>query len=114
MDVAILDIVRGTAAMTALALEYGFLAFAIGAATGKRALAIGVSTALAVAAYVLYVLGQLVHAITPWRGLSSFSQALDRGPVAATWPPGLIAMVAITVVATVVGILVFDRRDLHR
>jgi ABC-2 type transport system permease protein len=114
MDVAILDLVRGTVAMAVLALEYGFVAFAVGAATGRRGLAIGVSTALAVAAYVLYVLGQLVHGITPWRGFSSFSQALDRGPVGPTWPPGLLAMIGVAAAATIVGVVVFDRRDLHR
>jgi ABC-2 type transport system permease protein len=113
MDVAIWDLVRGTVAMAAIGLEYGFLAFAIGAATGRRGLAIGVATALAVASYVLYVLGQLVHGITPYRGLSSFSQALDRGPVGTTWPPGLVTMLAIAAVATVVGVVRFDRRDLH-
>jgi ABC-2 type transport system permease protein len=114
MDVAVLGLVRATAAITAIGFEYGFLAFALGAATGRRGLAIGIATVAAVAAYVLYVLSQLVHALAPWRGLSSFSQALDRGPVGGTWAPGIIALVAVAIVATVVGVVVFDRRDLHR
>jgi ABC-2 type transport system permease protein len=114
MKVGLADLVRGSATLTALALEYALLAFAVGAASGRRGIAIAVATGTAVATYVLFVLGQLLDSVRPWQGISSFTQALGHGPIGPTWSPGVLTMLAVGIVAVAVGTMVFDRRDLRR
>ncbi|MGZ4802553.1 MAG: ABC transporter permease subunit [Acidimicrobiia bacterium] len=114
MDVAFLDLVRGTTAMTALALEFGFIALAVGAALGRRSAAIAVTTTIAVGAYALYLLSQLVTAVHPWRSLSAFSLTLDHGPIGPEWSVGYLTLVLTGVVVLLGSFVVFDRRDLGR
>ncbi|HEX7745568.1 MAG TPA: ABC transporter permease subunit [Micromonosporaceae bacterium] len=106
------DLAGGALAMVLLGLEFGWLALAVGAATGRRALAIGVASAAAVAAYVLYVAGQLVDAVKPWQPLSPFQQALDGGPLGAGLPAayGWMPLAGAVVVALVLP--VFNGRDI--
>jgi ABC-2 type transport system permease protein len=95
-------------------VEYGALALAVGAATGRRALAIGVAGAAAVAAYVVYALALIVGSWERWQPLSPFHQALQGGPLGAGAPPaswGWLALGAVVVV--LVALPVFDRRDLR-
>ena len=106
------DAVSGSVAVGLLGIEFGWLALAVGAATGRRVLAISVAAALAVASYVLFVAGALVDAIEPWRPLSPFDQAVADGPLGAGLPASFV-WVALTAVAVVsVALPVFDRRDI--
>ncbi len=112
MGMTVGEVVRGGLAMAALGIEFGLVALAVGAARGRRAVAIAVATALAIAGYVLYVLGQLIHAVEPWRGISPFVQALDRGPIRPSWSAGPAVMILCGVVALAISIPVFERRDI--
>jgi ABC-2 type transport system permease protein len=112
MGMALLDVARGVVAMTALGIEFGLLALAVSAARGRRGLAIAVPTTVAVAGYVLYILGQIVEAVKPWRGASPFVQALDRGPIGPSWSPGYAVMIGVGVVVLAVAVPLFERRDL--
>jgi ABC-2 type transport system permease protein len=112
MDIAFLDLLRGTTPMTALGVEFGLIALAVGAATGRRSVAIGVTTTIAVGAYALYVLSQLVTAVHSWRALSAFTLALDHGPIGPDWSVGYLTLVLTGVVVLVGSFVVFDRRDL--
>jgi ABC-2 type transport system permease protein len=106
--------VNGSIAMVLMGVEYGALALAVGAATGRRALAIGVAGAAAVAAYVVYALALIVGSWERWQPLSPFHQALQGGPLGAGAPPaswGWLALGAVVVV--LVALPVFDRRDLR-
>lgn len=112
MDVAFFDAVRGTTAMTALGVEFGLIALAVGAATGRRSVAIGVTTTVAVGAYALYLLSQLVTSVHSWRSLSAFTVALDHGPIGPDWSVGYLTLVLTGVVVLVGSFVIFDRRDL--
>jgi ABC-2 type transport system permease protein len=114
LGIGVGDLLRGTAAMTALGLQFAAIALALGAATGRRAVAIGVSTSIGVAMYAWYVLAQLVEPVHGWRQLSSFTLALDRGPIGPEWSWGYPVMAGVGIAALVVAIGVFDRRDLGR
>ncbi len=108
-------IASATLAMTVLGLEYGALALAIGAITGRRALAMGVSGTMAVAGYVLYVAGEFVAAVEPWQVLSPFYYALGEGSVAtglAGVPLGHMWMVLAALGAFALSIRLFERRDI--
>ena len=102
----------GALAQVLLGAEYGALALTVGAATGRRSLAIGAPAALAVAAYVLHALALLVPEIEPWQELSPFHQALAEGPLGAGLPPAFGWLVVGTVVVTVAGCRLLDRRDI--
>jgi ABC-2 type transport system permease protein len=113
MDLGPATIAVGALSMTLLGIEHGVLALAVGAATGRRALAIGVGAVVALAGYVLYVSALFVEAMEPWQPLSPFQQALGDGPLGATAVPIPFAWMplAALVVLGIAGV-VFDRRDI--
>lgn len=113
LDASASDIALASLVMVVLAIEHGWLAVAVGAATGRRGLSVAVAGAVAGAGYVLYVVGTLVDAARPWRVLSPFHQALDGGPVGAGWRAGYLVMAAIAVAAIAIAAPMFDRRDVH-
>jgi ABC-2 type transport system permease protein len=93
-------------------VEYGCLALTVGAATGRRAVAIGLPATAAVAAYVLYAAGMLVDAVEPWQPMSPFSQALTGGPVGAGLPLAYVWMAVGAIVFIAASMPIFDRRDI--
>jgi ABC-2 type transport system permease protein len=113
MGIGVGDTVVGCLAMILLGLEFGWLALAVGAATGRRAVALGVGGAAAVAAYVLYAIGQIVHSVEAYQPLSPFDQALHNGPLGGSVPLSLcwVALGAVVVVA--IAVPIFDHRDLR-
>ena len=96
-----------------LAVVFGNVALAIGAATGRRGLARGVTAGLAVGAYLLSSLAPLASWLKPWRGLSPWYHALGIDPLRTglpLWHVGLLIVIALGAVA--VAALAFDRRDI--
>jgi len=112
MDVGVGDAATGTLAMVLLGVEFGWLALAVGAATGRRAWAVAVPAILAVGAYVLYLVGQLVDAVEPWTPLSPFHQAIEGGPLGAGLPVAYVWLVLPALVALIPAGVWFDRRDI--
>ncbi|MEU7143946.1 ABC transporter permease subunit [Nocardia sp. NPDC046473] len=102
----------GALSMTLLGMEFGLIAAAIGAATGKRVLALAGASILAVAAYVLYVASQLVPAITPWGPWSPFRQAVGGGPMGVGLPLTFLWLALGGIVCLLAALPVFDRRDI--
>jgi ABC-2 type transport system permease protein len=91
----------GTLAMVLIGIQHGWLA-----------LAVGVAGTVAMAGYLLYVMGALVDAVEPWQPLSPFTQAISAGPVSGTVPWGF-AWLALAAVAFLAAALpLFDRRDI--
>ncbi len=112
MGVGLADAATGSLAMVLLGVEFGWLALAAGAVTGRRAWATGLASSAAVAAYLLYLLGEFVDAVRPWRPASPFAQALDGGPLGAGLPLDYLWLLlpAAAVVSAVMP--VFQRRDI--
>ena len=113
LDVSAWHLAAATASAGLLALGFGAIAFMVGAATGHRAVAIGVATAGAVAAYLVNGLAGLVEVLEVPQKLSPFYHYAVGDPLRQ----GLavdhsLVLVAITVVAAVVGVAAFERRDL--
>lgn len=104
---------NGALAMVLLGIEHGLLALAVGAATGRRVLALAASATVATAGYVLHVLSKLVDVLAPWQAMSPFAHALERGPLGPTFPPEYGWMVLVAVVVLAVAVPLFDRRDLR-
>jgi ABC-2 type transport system permease protein len=102
----------GSLSMVLLGVEFGCIALAVGAVTGRRGMAIGVAATAAVAAYLLYAIGQLVDAVRPWLPVSPFHQALDGGPLGAGLPPAYAWMAVVALAVVAAALPVFDRRDI--
>ena len=91
---------------------HGWLALAVGAGTGNRAFAVGVSAAVLVAGYLLQVLGGLVDAVRPARVLSSLYHANTSVPINTGFPGWHYALLCVlcATVATV-AVKLFQHRD---
>ncbi len=102
-------------AMLLLGLLFGGIAFAITAATGRRALAIAISVSLAVVGYVLYAAASFVDAIASWDWLTPFQHAIGVGPAATGqggMPRGYLWLAIGAVIVVVISRPVFRRRDI--
>lgn len=102
----------GAGACTLLGLVYGVLALTAGAMLGRRGAAIGVATAAALAAYVLYVGGLFVDELSGARVVSPFHQALHAGPLASAFPPSFLAIVLVSVGLVALAVPLWSRRDI--
>jgi ABC-2 type transport system permease protein len=102
----------GSLAMTLLGSEYGALALAAGAILGRRSAAIGIASAAATAAYVLYAAGLMIDSVEPWRPLSPFDQALTGGPLGAGLPAAYLWLVGGAVALTLIAMPALDGRDI--
>ena len=95
------------------AVAFGTLALSLGAATGRRGLARGVTTTLALASYLLSTLSNLVSWLRPVRNLSLWQHTLGVDPLGTGFHLDRIALVvAITVIVGAAALWAFDRRDL--
>ncbi len=112
MGVGLSEATAATAAMAAMGIEFGLVALAVGAFAGTRGVALGVASALAFAAYLLYVAGVFVDWAETWRMLSPFHQALAGGPIGGGWRLAFLWMPAVGIVAMLGVAHRFDRRDL--
>jgi len=96
-----------------VALVFGSLAFAIGAATGSRAVARGAAAGVAVASYLLSSLPELVSWLRPVRPGSLWYHALGTDPLSSGLHAGHLTLVVLATVALVGGSMwAFDRRDI--
>jgi len=112
-DVSAAHLAAATAGAGLLALVFGAIAFLVGAATGHRALAIGLATAGAVAAYLVHGLAALVEVLEVPQKLSPFYHYAIGDPLRQ----GLaldhtVVLVAVALAVALAGVLAFERRDL--
>ena len=112
IDVDVVGILAGGVGLLLLTAGFGTVAFGLGAATGRRALALGAGAGLAVLAYMFNAIGPLLDA--DWMlAVSPFSWYLEGDPLVEGfiwWRVALLA--AVSVVFAAVGWLRFERRDL--
>ncbi len=102
-----------TASAALMALLFGTLALALGGATGRRSLALGVGAAVAAAGYVLNGMAPLVDALAPLRRLSPFYYAVGADPLRNGLEPAHVAVLMLSTAALLLLTLVaFDRRDI--
>lgn len=112
MDVGAVPAARAAVLVTLLGIEFGAVALAVGAATGRRGVAVAVAGGLAVATYLLYLVGQLVEPVRPYRWMSPVYQAIVDGPIGPSLPELAALMPLVAVVVVAAAIPVFERRDL--
>jgi ABC-2 type transport system permease protein len=104
----------GACAMLAiLAIAFGAIALAVATASGRRALGNATAGVVAAVALVVNALAAQVSALEPVRPLSPFRWYLEPDPL--THPleaVNVLVLIGIAVVAFVVALALFERRDL--
>jgi ABC-2 type transport system permease protein len=96
-----------------LALAFGTIALATGAATGSKGLAVGVASGIALVTFILNTLAPSVDWLEPYRVLSPFYYYSAGDPMLNGFDLGHAAVLGgISVVALAIALLAFERRDL--
>lgn len=107
------DLFVGGLSAMAVGLGSGAVAYFLGAATGRRGVALGASSAFAVAGYVLYTLSNVTGSadwlswLSPWRWFIDDAMMVNGLTADIAWP------VLLAAVALVAGWQLFLRRDLQ-
>lgn len=113
MNVSAAHLGAATASAALLAIVFGALALLLGAATGRRAIAIGVSSAVAVAAYLVNSLASLVHFLEPARKASPFYHYAASDPLRHGLSVDHVAfLVVLALIFSALASIAFDRRDI--
>jgi ABC-2 type transport system permease protein len=113
MEVTSANILAATLGLWLFVLAMATVTFAAGAATGRRALALGVGAGLAVLAYMADTIGEMMEGGAWLSAISPFGWYLGGDPLTQGIDGvgyGLLA--ALIVVALLAGLLRYDRRDL--
>lgn len=114
MEISSWEALSASLTAGALALTFGAIAFLVGAATGRKALAIGLAAAVAVASYLVNALAALVNELEPLQKFSPFYHYAIGDPLRQGIAPAHAGvLIGVAAVAAVAGIAAFDRRDLH-
>lgn len=96
-----------------LAMAFGSIALAIGCATGRRSLAIGISAGIAAGTWLLDLLVPAIDSIAWLQKLSPFHYYTDPEPMMnGLGVGGSLVMAGIAAVGFVVALVAFERRDL--
>jgi ABC-2 type transport system permease protein len=112
IDVSLADLASTTLGAVLMALAFGFVALAIGGATGERGSALGIASGVAAASFLLSSLAPLVDWLEPWRALSLFYWSVANGQLTEGlgWD-GFFVLLATAVAALAAAVVAFDRHD---
>jgi ABC-2 type transport system permease protein len=96
-----------------MALAFGAIALAVGAATGGRALAIGASSGAALATFLLKTFAATLTWLQPYRLLSPFYYYTGHDPLRTGFHVAdPIVLAAVALAALAVALVAFEGRDL--
>ena len=113
LHVSVVHLLAATASAYVLAVLFGAVALLAGSLTAHRALAAGIASATAIAAYLLSSLAALVSGLRPFRPLSPFWWYSGHDPLNHGLEPlHMLLLVAVTLVCTAAAVFAFERRDL--
>ena len=112
--VSMAGLVAACAAAGSLALLHASIAFAVGATTGRRPLALGVATAVALGGYLVHGLLGVTDVIDAVRFVTPWHWYLGRNMLAEGPALDAVALpLAVSFMLLVSGLVAFDRRDLR-
>jgi ABC-2 type transport system permease protein len=112
MDLPMSNLAAACVGLIGLAWCFGGIAFAAGAATGRRGRVLAVAGTLAVATYLANAVAGMSQSWSWARWLSPFHYFIGVDPLRTGWHPAhLLALAAVGVLGCVAGVLLFDRRD---
>ncbi|TCC16087.1 ABC transporter permease subunit [Kribbella sindirgiensis] len=112
LGVSVPEAAGGALALTLLGIEFGVLALAAGAVTGRRATAIALTASAATAAYVVYAIGLILPRFESWQPYSPIHQAFHDGPLGAGLQLSYLWLIAGTVAVVLCALPALDGRDI--
>ncbi len=113
MDVGTGNLAAATVAAVVLGVAFGSLSLALGAWTGRRGVALGVTLAVAVLAYFVNALAPVAKVLMPYRPFSPFRYYSGHDPLRNGLHAGdMGVLVGLAAVFLILGVLAFRRRDL--
>jgi ABC-2 type transport system permease protein len=113
MDIGTGPLIGATVGLILLVLALGSVAFAVGAATGRRALALAVGATVAVLGYMANALAPLLDDGAWLERLSPFFWYLGNDPLnEGLGVAGAAALAVLALVSLGVAVLAYERRDL--
>jgi ABC-2 type transport system permease protein len=113
MGLALGNIAATGVQLAALVLAIATVAFAAGAATGRRAVGVAVGAGLGVLAFIADALSPLLDGGAWLSAISPFGWYLGGDPLNEGLDPvGLLLLLGLAAVALVVAVVTFERRDL--
>lgn len=114
LTVSTAGIIGVTIGSLLLGADFGAIAMFVGAVTGSRGTALGVTSALAAAAYLLSSLAPVVSWLHPARFASLFFYAVGDGQIGRGLSIGSAAvLVGVGALASVAAVAAFERLDLR-
>jgi ABC-2 type transport system permease protein len=113
-NVSVPGLLTACGAAGSLALLHATIAFAVGAITGRRALALGAATTVAVAGYLVHGLLGVTDALHPLRFATPWHWYLGQNMLARGPAIGAVALpLAVSVILVVLSTPCFVKRDLR-
>ena len=104
----------GVASFTMLAIAISFVTLGIGAATGRRSVAVGAGAGLAVLSYMANVIGRQSENYGWLSDVSPFGWAFIRTPIMEGWDwPGIGLLCALALMGFGAGLVTLTRRDIQ-
>lgn len=114
LHIGIGNLVAATVGVLLLAIDFGALAMLVGAATGSRGTALGVTSTIAAASYIINSLAPVVHWIHAFRFASPFFYAVGDGQLMRGLSAGGAALlIGIAVVLGIGSTRAFERLDIQ-
>jgi ABC-2 type transport system permease protein len=108
-----INVVTATLGVALLGVDFGLLAMAVGAATGNRGVALGTSSAIAAAAFLVSSMAPVISWLGPAKYLSLFYYSVGNDQLGTGLSIGDAAVLAGIATALAVGaILLFESHDL--
>lgn len=113
LDLGLVSLLGVTAGVVLLAFDFGAMALAVGCLTGSRGVALGLTSAVAAAAYVTSSLAGVVDWVHDLRHLSPIYWSVGQNQVEAGLAAGSLAALVLTgVLLSAVALVAFRRMDL--
>jgi ABC-2 type transport system permease protein len=107
-------LVEVSLAVLLLGIDFGLVAFAVGAATGNRGLAVGVAAGVAAASYLVSSLAPVVNWVRPARIASLFYWSVGNSQLTGgVSVAGFAVMILVGVALIILSVWSFKRLDLH-
>ena len=108
-----MDVFNGTFASFAVAMGIAGVAFLLGSATGRKGLAMGAASGIAIGGYVLYTLSNMTGSLEALTWVSPWRWYVDKAMLINGLAPEVLLPFVTATVGFVAGWVLFLRRDLQ-
>lgn len=112
LDVELMNLLAMSSGLLLFTMAFASVAFALGAATGRKAIALGATAALAVVSYLGHAIGPQLAGGQWMQDISPFGWYLGSRPLVNGWDPGGLGLLAaVVVLALPLALVSFANRD---